>query len=108
MNDEAKSRLGTRNLLKLAKDHWIWVTSFVYIYVSVVGMVDAWNHFNAFGINVFEFAEINDFLLAAFREPLSFLVILVLIVSAFVYLLFARVLSKLNSMNSMTINSIGE
>ena len=94
MNEEAKSGLGIRDLLKLAKDHWTWVTSFVYIYVSVVGMVDAWNHFNAFGINVFEFAEINDFLLAAFREPQSFFVILIFIVLGILYFLLPWALSK--------------
>ena len=94
MNEEAKSGLGIRDLLKLAKDHWTWVTSFVYIYVSVVGMVDAWNHFNAFGINVFEFAEINDFLLAAFREPQSFLVILLFVVLGTLYFLLPWALSK--------------
>ena len=84
-------------MLKLAKDHWTWFTSFVYIYVSVVGMVDAWKHFNAFGINVFEFAEINDFLLAAFREPQSFLVILLLIVLGLVYFVLLWFFSILNN-----------
>ena len=96
MNDEAKSGLGIRDLLKLAKDHWTWVTSFVYIYVSVVGMVDAWKHFNAFGINVFEFAEINDFLLVAFREPKSFVVVLLLFGMALIYFALARKLSILS------------
>lgn len=43
-------------------------------------MVQSWLQFRAFGINVFEFSELNDFLLAAFREPQSFLVILGLLV----------------------------
>ena len=72
--------------LLLLKDNWTWAAPFTYIYVTTTGMVQAWMHFNAFGINVFEFSEINDFILAAFREPLSFFAILGLI--AYSILLF--------------------
>ncbi len=59
----------------LVKENWAWAAPLIYIYVTIVGMIQAWFQFHAFGINVFEFSEINDFLLAAFREPLSFLAI---------------------------------
>ena len=65
--------------LHLLKENWAWAAPLAYIYVTIAGMVQGWLHFRAFGINVFEFSEINDFLLAAFREPLSFLAILGLI-----------------------------
>jgi len=57
-------------------ENWVWAAPLIYIYVTIVGMFESWFQFNAFGINVFEFSELNDFLLAAFREPLSFLAIL--------------------------------
>jgi len=47
---------------------WIW-PSLLYGYLTYMGMVLSWNRFNAFGINVFDFAELNDFLLAALRNP---------------------------------------
>ena len=61
------------------RDNWSWITPCFYIYVTYIGMVDSWYSFRAFGINVFEFSEINDFLLAAFREPESFLTVLVIV-----------------------------
>ena len=61
------------------RDNWAWVAPLIYIYVTLTGMAQSWFQFNAFGINVFEFSELNDFLLAAFREPVSFLAILGLI-----------------------------
>ena len=54
----------------------MWAAPIVYVYVTIVGMFQSWFQFNAFGINVFEFSGLNDFLLAAFRKPLSFLVII--------------------------------
>ncbi|KOY43846.1 hypothetical protein ACX03_19750 [Vibrio parahaemolyticus] len=36
-------------------------------------MIQSGMLFSKYGINIFEFAEINDFLLAAFREPLPIL-----------------------------------
>ena len=65
-----------------ARDNWTWAAPLVYLYVTIVGMVQSWFHFNAFQINVFDFAEINDFLLAAFREPTSFIFILLMVVYA--------------------------
>ena len=76
MTDDTAPKTGIRGWLRTVKDHWPWVTPLIYVYVSIVGMVDAWKHFGVFGINVFEFAEINDFILAAFREPKTFLMIL--------------------------------
>jgi hypothetical protein len=64
------------DLVGWVRDNWIWAAPLTYIYVTITGMVQAWLQFNAFGINVFEYSELNDFLLAAFREPQSFLAIL--------------------------------
>ena len=62
--------------LGFLKENWKWAAPLFYIYVTIIGMVQSWLQFRVFGINVFEFSEINDFLLVAVREPLSFLVIL--------------------------------
>jgi len=56
--------------------NWAWMAPLIYIYVTIIGMVQSWYQFKEFGINIIEFAEINDFLLAAFREPRSFIAVL--------------------------------
>ena len=46
----------------------------LYLQVSAVGIIYIWTLFSAFGVNVFDFAEANDFLLAAFKEPFAYLI----------------------------------
>ena len=46
-----------------------------YLYVSVLGSVYEWVYFRQFGVNIFDFAEANDFLLAAFRQPIALLLL---------------------------------
>ncbi len=62
-------------LLGRIRDHWPWVAPATYVYVTIVGVVDSLLRFNAFGFNVLEFAEINDFVLVALRDPRAFLVV---------------------------------
>jgi hypothetical protein len=45
----------------------------LYIYVSGIGIVYSWALYRRFGINIFDYAEIADFLLAAFKNPITFL-----------------------------------
>ena len=77
MNDDKPTAV--KKLLELVKNNWSWCAPLIYIYVTAVGMMQSWLHFRSFDINVFDFAEINDFLLVAFREPESFLYIVGLI-----------------------------
>jgi hypothetical protein len=83
------------NLVVWIRENWVWAAPLIYIYVTVVGMVQSWLQFNAFGINVFEFSELNDFLLAAFREPLSFLAILGLIVYGGLGIFTQRIMQRI-------------
>ena len=87
---EATKKLIKADWLVLLKENWTWGAPLIYIYVTSVGMVQAWLQFRAFGINIFEFSEISDFLLMAFRVPLSFLAIL----GIAVYGLIGIVISK--------------
>jgi hypothetical protein len=51
-----------------------FVLTMLYLYATAVGLVSSATLFQAFGINFFEFAEIGDFLLTAFRTtPTAFL-----------------------------------
>ena len=85
-NDQSASILN--KIAMTARDNWTWVAPLLYLYVTAIGMTYSWLHFDAFQINVFDFAEINDFLLAAFREPKSFLSIVMLIA---IFLLYVQV-----------------
>ena len=58
--------------------------SCIYIFVSSVGVIYSWVLFREFQINIFDFAETNDFLLIAFKEPLLFLVPLIIILSGLI------------------------
>ncbi|WP_027362659.1 hypothetical protein [Desulfospira joergensenii] len=65
-----------KGFLSWLKDNWPWLAPVSYIYVTYVGMVQAYNLFKNFGLSIFEFAELNDFLLAAFQNPWFFLFVL--------------------------------
>jgi hypothetical protein len=41
----------------------------LYLYISLLGSTYQWALFSRFDLNYFDFAEVNDFLTAAFREP---------------------------------------
>lgn len=43
-----------------------------YLLVSLIGLSFSWALLREFGLNVFSFADVTDFLMAAFREPMTF------------------------------------
>ena len=51
----------------------VWVPG-LYVIGSTIGMLDSWWFFHQFGINVFLYSDVADFLLASFREPGGWLV----------------------------------
>lgn len=44
-----------------------------YLLVSLLGLSFEWTLFRRFDVNFFYFAEVTDFLMGAFREPVTFL-----------------------------------
>ena len=65
-------------------DHPALLVSGIYFVASLIGLVYSWAFLRAFGINVFRYAEISDFLLASLKEPFTwFLAILAVILVAF-------------------------
>ncbi len=56
----------------MLKQHPGLVISLTYLVVSLIGLLFSYSLFSEFGINVFLYAEISDFLLAALREPMTF------------------------------------
>lgn len=51
------------------RSHPALVGTLLYLQISTIGFIHNAVLFSKFGINVFEFAELNDFLLAAFKQP---------------------------------------
>ena len=84
-----------RTILDFLRENWQWVAPLIYVYVTAVGMVQAWLQFQRFHLNIFEFSELNDFLLAAFREPLSFLAVLGLVAYGALGVLATLIFAKL-------------
>ncbi|ELA9340974.1 hypothetical protein QTV34_000235 [Vibrio parahaemolyticus] len=64
---------GVQVYLDYLREHWALAASLGYLYLTSLGMIQSGVLFSKYKINIFEFAEINDFLLAAFREPLPLL-----------------------------------
>lgn len=58
-------------LKKVLRDHPALVVSGFYIAASIIGMFYSWAFLRQFGINVFNYAQISDFLLASLKEPLT-------------------------------------
>lgn len=51
------------------QEHPAVLGTMLYVLLNAVGVIYAWALFRQFEINVFDYIETNDFLLAAFREP---------------------------------------
>jgi hypothetical protein len=58
----------------------VWVPG-LYLIGSTIGMLDSWWFFHQFGINIFLYSEVADFLLASFREPGAWWIMAVAIVA---------------------------
>lgn len=54
---------------QLLSEHPAFLFSALYVVASIIGMVFSWDFLRRFGINVFHYAEISDFLLASLKEP---------------------------------------
>jgi hypothetical protein len=50
--------------------------SALYLLASAIGMLDSWWYYRHFGVNVFLYSDLADFLLASFRSPTAWLIVL--------------------------------
>lgn len=68
----------------LLRRHPALLLSTLYVVASTIGMLFSWDYLRRFGINVFNYAQIGDFLLASLKEPMTWglVVLSVLLVSA--------------------------
>jgi hypothetical protein len=61
-----------RSVGNFFREHPAIAGTLLYLQVTTVGVVYSWQLFRRFDINIFYYAEANDFLLAAFRDPVVF------------------------------------
>jgi hypothetical protein len=80
-----------RTIGRFFREHPAIAGSLLYLQVTTVGVVYSWNLFRHFDINIFDYAEANDFLLAAFKDPIVFMlstftIFLIFLPTAMIYL----------------------
>jgi hypothetical protein len=75
---------------KLLREHPGLLLSLLYVAASTIGMWYSWEYLRRFGINVFEYAQIGDFLLVSLKEPLTW----VMVLFAVLVVMFDNVMSR--------------
>ncbi len=63
---------------RFLREHPAFIVSGLYVFATAIGMFFAWSYLRHFGINVFLYAEISDFLLASFKDPVIWPVVFVM------------------------------
>jgi len=53
----------------ILREHPALLVSAFYVAASTIGMFYSWAYLSRFGVNVFNYAQISDFLLASLKEP---------------------------------------
>jgi hypothetical protein len=69
--DEQKNTRGGK-VVEFFRNNPTLVLTLLYLYVTAIGLIYSWVLYRRFGINIFDYSEISDFLLAAFKNPLVF------------------------------------
>ena len=57
------------------REHPALLVSALYVAASIVGMFWSWAYLRAFGINVFNYAQVTDFLIASLKEPFTWVLV---------------------------------
>ena len=65
---------------KIFKEHPALIVSAFYVAASLIGMFYSWAYLRWFGINVFNYAQISDFLLASLKEPFTWGLVIIAVV----------------------------
>lgn len=87
MAAHVQKRAGRRQLVEADKKYQFWIVglfrrhpallvSAFYVVASFVGMLFAWDYLRHFGINVFHYAQVSDFLMASLKEPITWAIVL--------------------------------
>ncbi len=62
---------------RIFREHPALLVSAFYVAASVIGMFYAWSYLRQFGLNVFNYAQISDFLVASLKEPFTWVCVFV-------------------------------
>ncbi len=60
---------------RLLRDHPALLVSAIYVFATAIGMFFSWSFMRSFGVNIFVYAEIGDFLLASFKDPVIWMAV---------------------------------
>ena len=55
------------------------LVSLLYLFASGIGMYFSWRYLRHFGIDFFDYAQVSDFLLASLKEPITWMLVLGLV-----------------------------
>ena len=64
-------------LKPIFREHPALIVSAFYVAASTIGMFYSWAYLRQFGINVFNYAQLSDFLLASLKEPFTWAMVFV-------------------------------
>lgn len=85
-DDEDVARFGGR----LFAEHPALGVTLGYLLISLLGLSYQWTLFHRFDVNFFLYAEVTDFLMGAFREPVTFVLSLSALAIGWVVHLYTR------------------
>jgi hypothetical protein len=72
---EPSPAVGQRSPFQFLAEHpGVWVPG-LYLLASAIGMLDSWWYFRQFGIDIFLYSDVADFLLASFRSPTAWFIV---------------------------------
>ncbi|MDJ0793777.1 MAG: hypothetical protein QNI98_05975 [Woeseiaceae bacterium] len=67
------------DITRIFREHPALLVSAFYVAASVIGMFYAWSYLRQFGLNVFNYAQISDFLVASLKEPITWACVFVIV-----------------------------
>jgi len=68
------SNSSPRNVFDWLVSQRAMVLPVLYLFASSIGMFFYWVYFKVFGVNIFDFADVSDFLMMSFRKPITWLI----------------------------------
>jgi hypothetical protein len=77
MSDQNGERHEPRGAMAFLLNHAGIVLPGMYLLASAIGMLDSWWYYRQFGIDIFLYSDLADFLLASFRSPTAWIIVVV-------------------------------
>ncbi len=65
----------------LIREHPALLVSAIYFFATAIGMFFSWSFMRTFGVNIFVYAEIGDFLLASFKDPVIWMSVIAILIA---------------------------